>query len=250
MNKKIIGIIPARYSSSRFPGKPLALIEGLPMVVRVWQKAREALQEVYIATDHGEIYESALKAGATAVMTSPALATGTERVAQAAAGILAGKDTSDYIIINIQGDEPLISPLAIEALCGAFGNGKTDIATLIHRVYDHNSYCNPNRPKAVVDLAGKALYFSRSPIPGIREGSGFQGQTAIYLHIGVYAFRYPVLQKIVKLPPSPLETAESLEQLRWLENGYTIQCIETGYEGSGVDTPEDLEIIRGILRKP
>ena len=249
MNPKIIGIIPARYSSSRFPGKPLALIEGVPMVVRVWQKAREALQEVYIATDHDEIYKSALKAGANAVMTSPALFTGTERVAQAAAGILVGKDPSDYIIINIQGDEPLISPSAIEALCGAFGSKKVDIATLIHRVYDHKSYLNPNRPKAVVDLAGKALYFSRSPIPGIREVSVSPGKIAVYLHIGVYAFRYPVLQKIVKLPPSPLETAESLEQLRWLENGYSIQCIETGYDGSGVDTPEDLEIIRDRLRK-
>jgi len=249
MNPKIIGIIPARYSSSRFPGKPLALIEGVPMVVWVWQKAREALQEVYIATDHPEIYESALKAGANAVMTSPELSTGTERVAQAAAGILAGKDPSDYIILNIQGDEPLISPSAIEALYGVFGSKKVDIATLIHRVYDPKSYLNPNRPKAVVDLTGKALYFSRSPIPGIREVSGTPGNTAVYLHIGVYAFSYPVLQNIVKLPPSPLEKAESLEQLRWLENGYTIQCIETGYDGSGVDTPEDLEIIRERLRK-
>lgn len=233
MKSKFTAIIPSRYASSRFPGKPLVLINGVPMILRVWEKAKEVLEEVYIATDHQKIYDVAKNAGANVMMTSSSLGSGTERVAEAAKQIFAGKEPDSQIIINIQGDEPLISSDAILELCQAFTQDHINIATLVHRIKDLPALNNPNRPKVVFDKSWKALCFSRTPI----------NKNPAYRHIGIYGFRYSVLQELVSLSPTPLEQAEKLEQLRWLEHGYSIHCIETEYTGFGIDVPEDLEIL-------
>jgi len=244
----ITGIIPARYASSRFPGKPLALINGVPMVLRVWEKALESLKDVYIATDHEEIFEVAKKAGAKVLMTSSQHVSGTERVAEAASRIFAGKNAVNEIIINIQGDEPLISSGAINGLCKAFLNEEVKIATLIHKVIDQESKDNPNRPKVVIDRENKAMYFSRAPIPWTATSPGSKTINPVYLHVGIYAYRFMYLQEIVTLPATPLEQVESLEQLRWMEHGYPIHCVETDYTGFGIDVPEDLVILNSSLQ--
>lgn len=248
MKYNYIGIIPARFASSRFPGKPLALVDGTPMIIKVWQRAIEALDQVYIATDHNEIKDIAEKAGAVVILTSSNHNSGTERIAEAAEIILAKHDKSDPVILNIQGDEPLINTRAIKDLCKAFQDEKVGIATLMHKISDPDSINNPNRPKVVTDARNNALYFSRAPIPWTNKQNPHESLD-YFQHIGVYAFRYSTLRDITNLPPTPLELSESLEQLRWLENGYSIRCIETNYEGIGVDTPEDLEKLNSYLKK-
>lgn len=243
MKSKFKAIIPARYASSRFPGKPLALINGVPMILRVWEKAKEVLEEVYIATDHQEIYDIAKIAGANVLMTSSSLGSGTERVAEAAKQIFTSNEPDSQIIINIQGDEPLISSDAILGLCHAFNHDNINIATLVHKLTDQSALQNPNRPKVVFDRDLKALYFSRTPIPWVSSPSEPFHKISSYQHIGIYGFRYTVLQELISLSPTPLEQAEKLEQLRWLEHGYSIHCIETDYTGFGIDVPEDLEIL-------
>ncbi len=219
------------------------------MILRVWEKVKEALNDVYIATDHQEIYDLAKNAGASVLMTTSHLGSGTERVAEAASQIFAGNDSTNQIIINIQGDEPLITTKAIIELCRAFHNKNVDIATLVHRAVDLAALQNPNRPKVVIDQDRNAMYFSRASIPSVSIPSVSLDRTPAYLHIGIYGFRYSVLQEIIRLSPTPLEIAERLEQLRWLENGYSIRCIETEYNGFGIDTPEDLDRLNKRLKE-
>ncbi|WP_017731791.1 3-deoxy-manno-octulosonate cytidylyltransferase [Nafulsella turpanensis] len=237
---KIIGIIPARYGSSRFPAKALANIKGKPMVQWVWEKAKACtvLDEVIVATDHPAIYEAVEKAGGKACMTNESHQSGTDRCHEA---LMQQKEAYDYVI-NIQGDEPFIDPGQIKALA-ALLNGQTELATLMKRIKDPAYLFSPNTVKVVANEVGQALYFSRSPIPHIRnqkEEEWLQAHS-FYKHIGIYAYRADVLEKITRLPPSSLEQAESLEQLRWLQAGFRIQLAETSLESMGIDTPEDLQ---------
>jgi 3-deoxy-manno-octulosonate cytidylyltransferase (CMP-KDO synthetase) len=229
---EILGIIPARYSSSRFPGKALAIIAGKTMLQHVWERAGRArtLHRLVIATDDDRIFAEARRWGAVARMTRTSHPSGTDRAAEVAAG-----DTAD-VIVNIQGDEPLIDPAAIDAAVnGLLPSSSATMSTLKKRIEDPAEISNPNVVKVVTDLSGDAIYFSRSPIPFVRGGQG-----AHYKHVGLYVYRRDFLLSYSGLPVGPLEQAEKLEQLRALENGYKIRVVETEYDSVGVDTPEDL----------
>lgn len=235
-----IGIIPARFKSSRFPGKPLALINNKTMIQRVYENVSKALENVWVATDDKRIFNAVESFGGKAVMTSAEHQSGTDRCAEAAR-ILSEKMKFD-VVINVQGDEPFIQPEQIELLKLCF-TGETEIATLIKKIESSEELFNPNRPKVVIDKNQKALYFSRSPIPFVRgeKEERWTGLTIFWSHIGMYAYKSDVLQQITKLPQSTLELAESLEQLRWLENGFKIKTTETTHQSIGIDTPEDLQ---------
>lgn len=242
---KFIGIIPARYASTRFPGKPLAEIGGTPMVVLVCRQASKVLDEVYVATDNEMIAETVRKHGFNVVMTSENHKTGTDRIAEAVSKLNKGAD----VVINIQGDEPFVDPEQISSLMECFNDPETDIATLARRFPVEegiDNVFNPNKVKVVFSPAGKALYFSRSPIPFVRSTNkeNWMNVQDFYLHVGMYAYRKDVLLKLSQLKQTPLELAESLEQLRWLENGYTIKVAKTTKPTIGIDTPEDLENAR------
>ena len=236
---KFIGIIPARYASTRFPGKPLAILGGKTVIQRVYEQASSVLEEAYVATDDERILQAVEKFGGHAVMTRADHKSGTDRIEEAAEKI--GTDAD--VIINIQGDEPFIQPSQIETLMRLFDNPTTQIGTLGKRFESMEATLNPNSPKIVTDLQGFALYFSRSVIPYVRgQEQGEWLRHYPYLkHLGLYAYRREVLREVTKLPQSPLEKAESLEQLRWLENGYRIRVGLTDVETVGIDTPEDLE---------
>ncbi len=237
---KSAGIIPSRYASSRFPGKPLAKIGHKTMLQRVYEKARlSELDEVVIATDDQRIAEHAESIGAPVIMTSPDLANGTLRCHQT----LALMDNDPDIVVNIQGDEPFIRPDQINALLNTFNDQSVNIATLAHHFESLEELEMNTTMKIVTDHNGNALYFSRSVIPYIRDEQKENWLRAYpYLkHIGIYAFRTAVFNKITSLPEAPPEIAESLEQLRWLYHGYNIRVVETQYHGMSVDTPEDLE---------
>lgn len=232
----VFGIIPARYASSRFPGKPLALIAGKPMVQWVYERVQSSeVSGLAVATDDERIARCVRGFGGQVVMTSPDHASGTDRCGEAA---LSMQPADNDVVINIQGDEPLISPREIHLLANAFEDRNVQIATLVNPFHDDTLLHNPNVVKVVKAKNGNVLYFSRLSIPYLRE-SGVAPKS-YYRHIGVYAYRYGVLKEIVKLPTSDLENSEKLEQLRWLENGYTIRAVECDYQGIGVDTPEDL----------
>lgn len=236
---KFIGIIPARYSSSRFPGKPLALLGGKPVIQWVCERAATVLGNVWVATDDDRIAKAVRNFGGNAVMTSAEHRSGTDRIREAAEKIGAGCD----VVINIQGDEPFVAPSQIQAVCDCFCDPTTQIATLgIPFGNDINAITNPNSPKIVTDVNGYAMYFSRSIIPFIRGKADSEWPMAFPFlkHIGLYGYRREVLNKITDLPQSPLEVAESLEQLRWLQNGYKIKVGLTDTETIGIDTPEDL----------
>ena len=233
----VFGIIPARYASSRFPGKPLAQIAGKPMVQWVYERVRSSeVSGLAVATDDERIAQCVRGFGGQVVMTSPDHASGTDRCGEAA---LSMQPADKDVVINIQGDEPLISPREIHLLASAFEDRSVQIATLVNPFQDDTLLHNPNVVKVVKAKDGNVLYFSRLPVPYLRE-SGATPPKNYYRHIGVYAYRYGVLKDIVKLPTSELENSEKLEQLRWLENGYTIRALECDYQGIGVDTPEDL----------
>ena len=249
---KFIGIIPARYASTRFPGKPLAMLCGKSIIQRVYEKASDVLDTVYVATDDDRIFSHVESFGGKVIMTSPDHQSGTDRVFEAASGIIdsaaTGSDSSSVVIINIQGDEPFIAKSQIETLCSCFDDPTTDIATLGKAFSDIDAIENPNSPKIVTTVDGYAMYFSRSPIPYCRNAqrdgwiADAKNNGASYLkHIGVYAYRYPVLESITRLPQSPLELTEKLEQLRWLQNGYRIKVGITDVETIGIDTPEDFK---------
>lgn len=238
---KIIGIIPARYTSSRFPGKPLADIFGKSMIQRVYEQASKSpkLSSVMVATDDQRIFDHVTGFGGEVVMTSSLHQSGTSRCQEVVVKL---NDTSTEVVINIQGDEPFIDPRQIDQLAEMFSDKNIGIATLIKKIQTSDELFNPNVVKAVKGADGRAIYFSRSPIPYIRgaDQTEWLEKGIFFKHIGIYAYRAEVLHKIVKLAPSPLEIAESLEQLRWIENGLTIYTSETDFEGFAVDTPEDL----------
>lgn len=242
-----IAIIPARYASTRFPGKPLAILGGKTVIERVYEQVQQVLEAVYVATDDERIYDAVKAFGGQAVMTSANHKSGTDRIAEAVKKI-----GGDYdVVVNVQGDEPFIQPEQIETLCHCFDDPSTQIATLGKRFTDMAGVENPNSPKIVVDNRGFAMYFSRSVIPYIR---GAEQETWLehypYLkHLGIYAYRTKVLEEVTHLPQSSLEVAESLEQLRWLQNGYRIKVAETEFETVGIDTPEDLQKAEEFLNR-
>ncbi|MBO4658512.1 MAG: 3-deoxy-manno-octulosonate cytidylyltransferase [Prevotella sp.] len=236
---RFIGIIPARYASTRFPGKPLAILGGKTVIERVYEQVSGVLEETYVATDDERIYKAVQSFGGKVVMTSPDHKSGTDRIAEAVRKI-----GGDYdVVVNVQGDEPFIRPAQIESLCQCFDDPTTQIATLGKPFADIDAADNPNSPKIVTDNRGFALYFSRSVIPFVRgvDHAEWMEHYPFLKHLGLYAYRATVLQEVTRLPQSSLEKAESLEQLRWLQNGYRIRVAITDFETVGIDTPEDLE---------
>ena len=236
---KFIGIIPARYGSTRFPGKPLADICGKTVIRRVYEQALQALDTVLVATDDERIYDAVLTFGGKAVMTRNNHKSGTDRIEEACEKI----NTDAEVIINIQGDEPFVHPSQLETIQRLFDHPQTQIGTLGKRFESMEAVMNPNSPKIVVDKNGFALYFSRSVIPFIRgkEQNCWLEHFPFLKHLGIYAYRRETLHEITQLPQSSLEIAESLEQLRWLENGYRIRVGRTDIETVGIDTPDDLQ---------
>lgn len=235
--KKGVVIIPARYQSTRFPGKPLVLIKGKPLIQHVWEKAKKAknVERVIIATDHKDILRKVKEFGGECVMTSPDIKSGTDRVAKVA------EKTDFEIIVNVQGDEPMIDPSLIDRAIETLNDEKVPMASIYEIWDDMEAFTNPNVVKVVVDRDGFALYFSRSPIPYSREKNKF------FRHVGLYGYKRDVLLELVKLPQSPLEIKENLEQLRALENGIKIKMIESNKKTVGIDTPEDLIKIERLL---
>ena len=247
MTPQFLGIIPARYASTRFPGKPLALLGGKPMIQWVYETASKVFQHLAVATDDPRISEAVEAFGGYAVMTSASHRSGTDRCAEAMHILTSVSGQSFTHVVNIQGDEPFIRKEQLSLVTECLLDSGSDIATLIRPLVDRNDLNNPHVVKAVVDQDFRALYFSRAPIPYQRESGDPSNQGPSYAHLGLYAFRREVLEQVVTLPPSALELAESLEQLRWLENGYQIQTAVTRYPSRGVDTPEDLELLRTTL---
>lgn len=246
---KFLGIIPARYSSTRFPGKPLAILGGKTIIERVYEQVRNVLDAVYVATDDERIQKAVAAFGGKAVMTSIHHKSGTDRCYEAYSKI-----GGDYdVVVNIQGDEPFIQPTQIETIKHCFDNPTTEIATLI-KPFDKNASFemleNVNSPKVVISKDMDALYFSRSIIPyqrNIKKEEWLKNHV-YYKHIGLYAYRCSVLGEITKLETSSLENAESLEQLRWLQNGYKIKVGLTNAETVGIDTPDDLRRAEEFIR--
>ena len=248
---KFLGIIPARYASTRFPGKPLADINGKPMIQKVYEQASKALEEVWVATDDTRIEECVKSFGGKVIMTSPDHQSGTDRIAEAALQITTKLNSQFDVIINIQGDEPFIQPEQINSLKNCFTSPSTEIATLIKSISNASEIFDANKVKVVISKDKRALYFSRSPIPFVRgeNKEKWIEKHKFYKHIGMYAYRYKALTEVTELNQSFLELSESLEQLRWLENGYWIQTEITEHESIGIDTPEDLERVKemGLL---
>ncbi len=238
---KFIAIIPARYASTRFPGKPLAMLGGKSVIQRVYEQVAGVLDEAVVATDDERIYDAVRAFGGRVEMTSTTHRSGTDRCWEAYC-----KQGEQFdVVINVQGDEPFIQPAQLEALKHCFDRPETDIATLVKPFTEADGLAaleNPNSPKVVVDQAGCALYFSRSVIPYLRgiPQQEWLSRHTFYKHIGIYAFRTEILKQVTTLPQSTLELCESLEQLRWLENGYKIGVGITEMETIGIDTPEDL----------
>jgi 3-deoxy-manno-octulosonate cytidylyltransferase (CMP-KDO synthetase) len=251
---KIIAIIPARYASSRFPAKVLVDINGKTMIERVFNQAKKAikLSDVFIATDNELVFDTVKKFTQNVLMTSDSHISGTDRIAEAA--LILEKNNIEFdFIINIQGDEPFIKPEQIDSLAEILlenreKNKKVQLATLVSKIKDSETLFDSNVVKAIFDVNHKAIYFSRNPIPFVRNADKNQkdswlSEHTFYRHIGMYAYQKDVLQQITKLKPSILELAESLEQLRWIENGFSIHIAVTPFESIGIDTPEDLEKI-------
>lgn len=237
---KILGIIPSRYASTRLPAKPLVMIKGKSMVQRVYEQASKSklLSRVVVATDHHEIYNHVLSFGGEVCMTSPDHVSGTDRCYEA---LTLQSETYDYVI-NVQGDEPFIQPDQIDLLCRVL-DGKTEIATLVKAIVSFDELINPSEAKVVVNTRGEALYFSRSMIPFVNKVNQEQwlNSHTFFKHVGMYAYRCDVLKELSALKVSLLEKAESLEQLRWLENGFRVTVVETETETFAIDTPADLD---------
>jgi 3-deoxy-manno-octulosonate cytidylyltransferase (CMP-KDO synthetase) len=273
---KVLGVIPARYASTRFEGKALADLLGKPMIQHVYERASRAstLDGVVVATDDQRIFETVRGFEGEVVMTAEH-PTGTDRVAEVA------HCADAEIFVNIQGDEPLIEPAMIDeavepllrdaekivtsdklrvppvkpggekpvtSYSSRVTESDIDLATLVHRIGSEEEYLNPNVVKVAVDRAGFAMYFSRSPIPYIKGRRGWGKDALIYRHVGLYVYRQHALLDFAQMPPTPFETLEGLEQLRFLENGYRMKVVETSYKSVGVDTPEDLTRVRRIMR--
>ena len=243
---KFIAIIPARYASTRFPGKPLAILGGKTVIQRVYEQATAVLGEAYVATDDERIYQAVEAFGGRAVMTRNDHRSGTDRIEEAAEKIQTNAD----VIINVQGDEPFIQASQIKTLMHLFDDPTTQIGTLGKRFDTMEAAKNPNSPKIVCDRRGFALYFSRSVIPFVRgkEEATWIEHYPFLKHLGIYAYRRKALHEVTQLAQTPLELAESLEQLRWLENGYRIRVGITDVETVGIDTPEDLQRAEEFLK--
>lgn len=246
---KFVGIIPARYASTRFPGKPLADILGQPMIQRVYERASQVLDTVVVATDDQRIYDAVVQFGGRVVMTSENHKTGTDRCYEALTKL---PETYD-VVINIQGDEPFIAVDQIEALKNCFVSDQIELATLV-KPFDANTSIdeleNPNTPKVILSQTGEAICFSRSVIPYVRgvEKSQWAAAHTYYKHIGIYAYRTDILAQITKMTQTPIEKAESLEQLRWLENGLHIHVAITHSDNHSIDTPEDLQRVVELMK--
>ena len=246
---KFIVIIPARYASTRFPGKPLALLGGKPMIQRVYEQVAGVVEDVVVATDDERIYNAVEAFGGRVVMTSANHKSGTDRCWEAYQ-----KQGEEFdVVINVQGDEPFIAHSQLKAIMACFEDEATDIATLVKPFTEEDGLAaleNPNSPKVVLDKQSRAIYFSRSVIPYLRgvEREQWLKTHTYYKHIGMYAFRADVLREVTSLAQSPLELAESLEQLRWLENGYKIGVGISNVETVGIDTPEDLQRAEAFLK--
>jgi 3-deoxy-manno-octulosonate cytidylyltransferase (CMP-KDO synthetase) len=237
---KVLGVIPARYASTRFEGKALADILGKPMIQRVYERAINAktVNELVVATDDQRIFDTVKNFGGKVIMTSQH-PTGTDRIAEVA------RNSDTDIIVNIQGDEPLIEPAMIdEAVQPLLDDTTVDLSTLVHRINSEEEYRNPNVVKVAVTRSGFAMYFSRSPIPYVKSNTG---NIPIYRHVGLYVYRRYALLDFAQKPPAPFETSEGLEQLRFLENGYRMKVVETQYSSIGVDTPDDLEKVKKMM---
>jgi 3-deoxy-manno-octulosonate cytidylyltransferase (CMP-KDO synthetase) len=237
---KILGIIPARYASTRFPGKPLVDIAGKSMIQRVYEQAKKCatLTEVIVATDDERIFNHVQQFGGVAVMTADTHQSGTDRCAE-----VAQQHPEYQVIINIQGDEPFIEPEQIDKVASCFDQDGTQLATLVKKIQTTEELYNFSSPKVILNKNSEAIYFSRSPLPHVRghEPQQWLYHYTYYKHIGIYGYRSDILQQVTLLPVSSLEKAESLEQLRWIENGYRIKVAETELETYAIDTPEDLK---------
>ncbi|PRY99826.1 3-deoxy-manno-octulosonate cytidylyltransferase [Marinilabilia salmonicolor] len=247
MNKDdILGVIPARYASTRFPGKPLADIGGFSMIQRVYNQTSQVLSQVVVATDDQRIFDAVKAFGGKVVMTSEDHQSGTDRCTEALNKVEKESGKNYKVVVNIQGDEPFIHPEQIEKLTSCFHNADTEIATLVKPLKNSEELFDPNKPKVVLNKNAQALYFSRSPIPYFRNvpKNEWHEKHEYFIHIGLYAYRTDVLRDITMLPQGILEKAESLEQLRWLENGYIISTRKTEFESWSVDTPEDIENLK------
>ena len=239
---KVLGVIPARYASTRFEGKALADLLGKPMIQHVYERASRAksLDGLTVATDDQRIFEAVKGFDGEVVMTAEH-PTGTDRVAEVARRLDAD------ILVNVQGDEPLVEPAMIdEAVEPLLRDSSIDLGTLAHRIHSEAEYLNPNVVKVVLDRSGFGMYFSRAPVPSIKSGRWREG-VSTYRHVGLYVFRRHALMDFAQMPPAPLELLEGLEQLRFLENGHRMKVIETRYESMGVDTPEDLAKARNMI---
>ena len=242
----ILGLIPARYASTRFPGKPLAMIADKPMIQWVYQRASEVFEHTYVATDDDRIAKAVESFGGRVVMTSDKHQSGTDRCAEALGKVEELTSIKFDVVVNIQGDEPFIQAQQLMNVSGCFTDETVQIATLVKAFSASEDIFNPNSPKVIINTKSEAIYFSRAAIPFVRgkERDDWKFHRKYYKHIGLYAYRTEVLGQITKLPQSSLEIAESLEQLRWIENGYRIKVVETNLETLAVDTPEDLEKVK------
>ena len=244
---KILGIIPARFESSRFPGKPLVDIAGKSMILRVYEQCQKSsrLDKVLVATDDLRILDHLKSFGGEGIMTSSKHTSGTDRC-----GEVAEQFPEFDILVNIQGDEPMIDPHQIDLLCSCYDNLNTRIATLVKLIHTKDELVNENTPKVILNKNHQAVYFSRATIPYLRgkKIDNWLSEHTFYKHIGIYAFKRQTLSEITKLPLSDLEIAEGLEQLRWIENGYAIQAAITDQESQDIDTPEDLIKLLKLLK--
>ena len=247
---RFAGIIPARYASSRFPGKPLALLGNLPVIQRVYEQALKSLEIVFVATDDERIKETVLAFGGKVIMTSPDHKSGTDRCSEAVFKIESETGLKIDIVINIQGDDPFIKPEQIDLLKSCFEDDSVEIATLIRKVMPLEDLSNINETKVVITKKGDAIYFSRAIIPFLRdiEMNEWPLKHDFYKHLGIYAYRTDALMKLTALKRSSLEIAESLEQNRWIENGYRIRTALTDWESIGIDTPEDLDRANDLIK--
>jgi 3-deoxy-manno-octulosonate cytidylyltransferase (CMP-KDO synthetase) len=238
----VLGIIPSRFASTRFPGKPLADIAGKPMIQWVYQRASQVFENLYVATDDERIVKTVEKFGGKVLMTSSDHASGTDRCAEAMELAQQDLGISFDVVVNIQGDEPFIEPNQLKLILKPFNDQNTQIATLVKPFGKKDDIFNPNTPKVVIGAQKQALYFSRSAIPFIRgvEKDSWINAHPFFKHVGLYAYRSHILREIKNLDQSTLELAESLEQLRWLEKGYNIQVEITHQETLSIDTPDDL----------
>jgi len=248
---QFLGLIPARFASTRFPGKPLATIGGKSMIHRVYEQSSTCFSQVFVATDDNRIRDHVLGFGGKVVMTSSEHRSGTDRCAEAASYLSFSEGLKFDVVVNIQGDEPFIQADQLRLLCSCFDDSETEIASLVKKINNSEDLFNPNIPKVILNYRSEAIYFSRNTIPFLRNFPKEQWleNHSFFKHIGLYAYRFDTLLKLTKLVPSSLELAESLEQIRWIENGYKIKIARTEFETIAIDTPEDLEKAIQFLKK-